>query len=112
MRLWIAKVFNPTTAVTSVPISIKIDHVTVSNNHVEEIYYDTFHLFMNSQTPTPTASTVDNCNTYCSGCTIFNGEVQTRNWFRFYPKAFSTVVGGVGYYYALDMTDVLKPRSL
>jgi len=34
MRVYIAKVFNPTIAVTSIPISIRIQHVTVSNNNV------------------------------------------------------------------------------
>lgn len=34
MQLWIAKVFNPANPVTSIPISIKIDHVSVSTNDV------------------------------------------------------------------------------
>ncbi len=34
MRLWIAKVFNPAVAVTSVPISIRINHVALSTNDI------------------------------------------------------------------------------
>ena len=112
MRLWITKVWNPTRAVISIPISIKIDHVTVSNNNVDELYYETFDVFMNSQTPAPTASGVEDCRASCSSCTIFSGDVQTRGWFRFYPEANSSVSSAFGYYYALDTTDIIKPRSL
>jgi len=56
MRVYIAKVFNPSIAVTSVPISIRIQHVTATSNNVEDIYFDTYDTFMNSQTPTPVAN--------------------------------------------------------
>jgi hypothetical protein len=56
MRVYIAKVFNPSIAVTSVPISIRIQQVTATNNNVEDIYFDTYDTFMNSQTPTPVAN--------------------------------------------------------
>jgi len=65
MQLWIAKVYNPTRAVSSVPISIKIDHVTVSNNHVYELYYDTFHVFLNSQNPPTPSHTTNACTDIC-----------------------------------------------
>jgi hypothetical protein len=60
MRVYIAKIFNPPIAVTSVPISIRIQHVTVSNNNVQDIYYDTYDTFMNSQAPTPVANNTRN----------------------------------------------------
>lgn len=50
MTVYIAKVFNPAIAVTSVPISVKIQHVEVSSNKIYELYYDTYDVFMNSQT--------------------------------------------------------------
>lgn len=34
LKMWIAKVFNPSSAVASINISIAIDHVTVSNNRI------------------------------------------------------------------------------
>ena len=58
MQVWIARFMNPAIAVTSFPISIKIDHVEVATNDIYELYYDTFDVFMNSQTPAPTYSAV------------------------------------------------------
>jgi hypothetical protein len=52
MTLYIAKVFNPSIAVTSVPITVKIQHVEVSTNNIYELYEDTYDVFMNSQNPT------------------------------------------------------------
>ena len=83
MTVWIAKVFNPTVAVTSVPISIKIDHITVSNNNILPIYYDTFDVFMNSQTPSPTGNYTYGCQD--SSTLFFNGAINTINYVRLYP---------------------------
>jgi len=73
MQLWIAKIFNPAVAVTSIPISIKIDHVMVSNNNVFELYYDTFEVFMNSQNPPTPVHTTNGCQDRCGGsnCDVF-----------------------------------------
>lgn len=90
MRLWIAKVFNPTNPVTSVPISIRMNHVVVATNDVYELYYDTFDVFMNSQTPAPIGNYASGCQDYYSG-TIFGGNVYTVNYFRFYPYAIGSV---------------------
>ena len=72
MHVWIAKVFNPGVAVTSVPISIRINHVVVATNDIYELYYDTYDVFMNSQTPTPTLALTQDCQSGvdCIGCTI------------------------------------------
>lgn len=114
MQLWIAKVFNPAIAVTSVPISIKIDHVVVASNDVYELYYDTFDLFMNSQNPAPTYSAVEGCQSGagCISCTIFNNKINSINWFRFSPYITGSPTVSQGYYYVLDTTSVLKPLTL
>ena len=114
MQLWIAKVFNPAAAVTSVPISIKIDHVVVASNDVYELYYDTFDLFMNSQTPAPTYSVVEDCQSgaSCSSCTIFSSDITNRNWFRFSPYIAGSPTLSLGYYYVIDTTSVLKPLTM
>lgn len=52
MKVFIAKIFNPNIAVTSFPISIRIQHVQVATNNVQELYHDTYDVFMNSQNPT------------------------------------------------------------
>lgn len=52
MRVFIAKIFNPAIAVTSIPITVRIQHVEVSTNNVYELYHDTYDVFMNSQNPT------------------------------------------------------------
>ena len=65
MQVWIAKIYNPTAAVTSVPISIRIDHIQVSTNHIYEMYYDTFDLFMNSQNPPTATNVVNDCQDTC-----------------------------------------------
>lgn len=112
MRLWIAKVFNPTNPVTSVPISIRMDDVVVASNDVYELYYDTFDVFMNSQTPNPTGNYASDCQSSCSSCTIFSGNVYNVQWFRFYPYAIGSVSSTFGYYYVLDTTSVFTPMTL
>lgn len=64
MKVRMARIFNPSRAVTSIPFTVRINHVTVSNNDVFELYYDTFDLFMNSQNPAPLADSSRACNTY------------------------------------------------
>ena len=103
-----AKVFNPNIAVTSVPISIRINHVQVSTNHVYELYYDTFDVFLNSQT----ASTTN----YNYGCQDFNSEIMISSTvnsvgrFRFTPKIIGSWNSIYGYYFALDTTNSFKPK--
>jgi hypothetical protein len=64
MKVFIAKIFNPAIDVTSLPLSIKIDHVTVATNNVEELYYDTYDVFMNSQDSAASADTTLDCNVF------------------------------------------------
>jgi hypothetical protein len=111
MRLWIAKVFNPAAAVTSVPISIKIDHVAVTTNDITELYYDTFHLFMNSQSNSPTVFQTSSCRDVCN-CDIFSSEINNRNSFLFYTNSLGSFDANIGFFYAIDMTSALTPRSL
>ena len=85
MRLWIAKVFNPAVAVTSVPISMKVDHVTVATNDVYELYYDTFDVFMNSQTASPVADTSYGCRDRNSGTIFHSGPVNHVGYALLYP---------------------------
>lgn len=111
MRLWIAKVFNPAAAVSSVPISIKIDHVSVTTNDITELYYDTFHLFMNSQSNSPTDFQTSGCRDVYNG-DIFGSEINNRNSFLFYTNSLGAYDPNIGYYYAIDMTSALSPRSM
>lgn len=69
MRLRMARIFNPARAVVSVPISVRINHVVAATNDVYELYYDTFHLFMNSQNSAPLADTVRGCDYYTADFT-------------------------------------------
>lgn len=115
MRVWIAKIFNPAIAVTSLPISIRINHVVVATNDIYELYYDTFDVFMNSQNPNPTYAVTEGCydGTDCpTTCTVFNSNINARNYFRFSPRPMGSYSSSTGYYYAIDTTAVLKPRSL
>jgi hypothetical protein len=116
MRLWIAKVYNPAIGVTSLPISISINHVVVATNDIYELYYDTFDVFMNSQNPNPTFYATNDCQVGygCSSCTIFSSDINNRNWFRFAPNPMTTynTNSGFGYYYVIDTSAVIKPRSL
>lgn len=104
MQVYMARIFNPAIAVVSVPISIRIDHIQVSNNNVYNMFYDTFDLFLNSQTPTPVADSSMNADAVYG--TILSGDVGNINWFRFYPtKVGSTAITAAnGFYYVLDMT--------
>lgn len=111
MRLWIAKVFNPAAAVTSVPISIKIDHVSLTTNDITELYYDTYDLFMNSQANSPTTYTTTSCRDVYNG-DIFSSEINNRNSFLFYTNSLGAFDPAIGFFYAIDMTSALKPRSM
>jgi|JI6StandDraft_1071083.scaffolds.fasta_scaffold216589_2 hypothetical protein len=55
MKVYIAKVFNPSVFTASVNISVSITQVTVATNNVDELYYDTFNVFMNTQANSPAA---------------------------------------------------------
>jgi hypothetical protein len=109
MRFWMAKVFNPNNAVTSVPISIRINHVQVSTNHVYELYYDTFDLFLNSQTASPSGNYNYGCQDFNSGI-MNSGPINNVGYFRFTPKIIGTWNSIYGYYFALDTTSSFKPK--
>ena len=97
-----AKIFNPSRAVASIPLSVKIVHVTVSNNNVHELYYDTFDVFMNSQNPSPSADATRNCNHHSSD--IFQSvQVGDVGWFRFYPRNKGDSISSNGYYYVMQL---------
>lgn len=49
MQIYLGKIWNPATAVKSVEIRIKIEHITNATNIVEEIYEDSFDLFLDPQ---------------------------------------------------------------
>ena len=49
MQVFIGKVWNPATAVNSVKVSIQIDHVGTTTNRVDEMYRDSFDLFLDPQ---------------------------------------------------------------
>lgn len=61
LKVYMARIFNPTVAVTSVPITVRINHVTTSNNNVEELYEDTYDVFMNTLAATPATDTSATC---------------------------------------------------
>ena len=106
-----ARIYNPNIAVTSVPISIRIIHQSVSNNAVTELYYDTFDLFMNSQTPSPYASVYLPCNNWNACWNVNNNDISDVSWFRFYPTNMGGLSASGGYYYALDLTTDFLPMS-
>ena len=111
MEIWIAKVFNPAIAVTSVPISVRMEHVEVSTNNIYELYYDTFDTFMNSQNVgSLTHNTID-CRSHHTG-TIFSSILNHEGQFRFYPRVIGSYTTAEGYYYVIDTTKDFKPSSL
>lgn len=110
MKVRMAKIFNPSRAVASIPLTMRIVHVTVATNHVHELYHDTFDLFMNSQTPSPAADQTRNCNHYTSD--IFQSvQVGDVGWFRFYPRnKGDSIDSSIGYYYVIKLPEDWKPR--
>lgn len=91
MQFWIAKVYNPAIAVTSVPISIRIEHVQVSTNNIFELYYDTFDVFMNTQNVGTLSHTSYDCRQHTSS-TIFERDINHVGYFRFYPRSIGGYV--------------------
>lgn len=109
MKVRMARIYNPTRAVISVPISVRIDHVQVSTNNVNELYYDTFDLFMNSQDPAPLGNNTVSCSLHTSTFTNPGYEVSGMQWMRFYPHRKDPS----GYYfYVIKMPSDYKPRNM
>lgn len=69
---------------------------------------------MNSQIPATNINTTNSCqyDSNCGGCTILSTSINNRGWFRFGPNAMTGINSNYGYYYAIDTTNILKPRSL
>ena len=105
-----ARIYNPSRAVQSIPLSVRIVHVSVSTNDVYELYYDTFDLFMNSQTPAPAADSSRNCNSVYHD--VFESvQVGGVGWFRFYPRnKGDSISSSVGYYYVLQLPKDIQPQ--
>lgn len=101
MKLYIAKVFNPSVFTASVNISISITQVTVSNNNVDELYYDTFTVFMNSQTNSPAGDV----NEYVSNAQDYfqNGQdVGNTGYINLYVQS-SAINAATGYFYVVQL---------
>jgi len=111
MRVFIAKIFNPSIAVTSVPITIRIQHVDVATNNVYELYSDTYDVFMNSQNPTLQQA---NGTRGTRSNSFENGKnISDQGWFAFDVRTLGSVPisGTDGYYMAIDLTNSLKPMN-
>jgi len=112
MKVWIAKVFNPDIAVTSVPISIRIEHVEVSTNNIYELYYDTFDLFMNTQNVGTLSHVSYDCKAFTSLIVLNSGPVNHPGLIRIFPRSIGGFSTLYGYYFVLDATDDFKPMDL
>jgi hypothetical protein len=111
MTLYIAKVFNPSIAVTSVPISVRIQHVDVATNNVFELYHDTYDVFMNSQNPTVVVS---NSTRNTRADSFEDGkDIGDQGVFAFdvRKKGSVGITASLGYFMALDLTDSMKPMN-
>lgn len=51
--MFIARIHNPTRAVKSVPLSVRMFEVEEATNNIYERYYETFDLFVNGQAAAP-----------------------------------------------------------
>ena len=111
MKIRMARIYNPSRAVVSIPISVRINHVTVSTNDVTELYYDTFDIFMNSQNPVPLADSSRGCDYYTTDFAEDNYQVGDLGWLRFYPR---TKDGnpGPGYYYVIKLPVEFTPANV
>ena len=112
MRFWMAKIFNPAIAVTSLPISIRIEHVQVSTNNIYELYYDTFDVFMNSQNVGTLSHGSYDCRSHTSSTIMNSGPINHEGYFRFYPRSIGGFNSLYGYYFVLDTTKDFIPSSL
>jgi hypothetical protein len=111
MRVFIAKVFNPAIAVTSVPITVRIQHVDVATNNVFELYHDTYDVFMNSQNPTLQQA---NSTRGTRSDSFEDGQdVSNQGVFAFDVRRLGsvTISSTEGFWMALDLTDSFKPMN-
>lgn len=66
---------------------------------------------MNSQPNSPTVFTTTSCRDV-NNTNVFSSEINNRNSFLFYTNALGAFDSSIGFFYAIDMTSALKPRSL
>jgi hypothetical protein len=101
MKLYIAKIFNPSIATISLNISVSITHVTASNNYVNELYYDTFTVFTNALAASPNVDAseyVSNTQDYFQN----SMDVGNTGYINLYMQ--STAIDPInGYYYVIQL---------
>ena len=95
------RIYNPIRAVASIPFTVRINHVSVSNNDVYELYYDTFDLFMNSQTPAILADTSRACNAFSSDFAQNGNQGGDLAWIKFFPRKKDATAGD--YFYVIKL---------
>ena len=101
MKVYIAKIFNPSVFTPSVNISVSITQMTVGTNNVNELYYDTFTVFMNTQTYAPAADV----NEYVSNTQDYfqnSRDVGDTGFLNLFTQS-TTIDASTGYYYVVQL---------
>ena len=111
MEIYIGKIWNPATAVKSVEIGVRIDHVANGSNRVIELYHDTFELFLDPQSkvsPGLLANSMDlNTNQFFTtgqDVTDINGYLYLTS------QSFGIPVSG-SYYFVIKLPPYLQVQN-
>lgn len=75
------------------------------------MYYDTYHMFMNSKNPSPLPTTVQACDLHSSDFTEDPREVSELGWMRFYPRPKDPAIVG-NYYYVIKLPMDFRPANV
>ena len=111
MEIYIGKIWNPATAVKSVEIGVRVDHVANGSNRVIELYHDTFELFLDPQSkvsPGLLANSMDlNTNQFFTtgqDVTDINGYLYLTS------QSFGIPVSG-SYYFVIKLPPYLQVQN-
>ncbi len=111
MQIFIGKVWNPAATVNSVKISIQIDHVGATTNRVDELYRDSFDLFLDPQpkvSPGLLANSMDlNTNQFF---TLGKDVTDVNGYVYLTAQCFGSPVSG-NYYFVSKLPPYLQVQN-
>lgn len=111
MEIYIGKVWNPASAVRSVQIGIRIDHVANGTNRVTELYRDTFELFLDPQSKTSPGLLTTSMDASTNQFFTLGQDVTDVNGYLYFTaQSFSVPVTG-SYYFVVKLPPYLQVQN-
>lgn len=111
MEVYIGKVWNPATAVKSVQIGIRIDHVANGSNRVVELYHDSFELFLDPQPQVVAGLTTNSMDLNTNQFYASGTDVADPNGYLFLTSQSFSVPASGNYYFVVKLPVYLQVQN-